>query len=111
MDADVRGWLHKSLMQAEIKTLLDDVTQQGAGSAVDVSGLIRLQAQLAGIGTATVKVEATIDGTNYVDVSGGGKTADSLFALSNQGPFKNVRGNVSAYTSGTITLKLIGKRV
>jgi hypothetical protein len=90
-------------------TILDAVETQGAGTAVEVLNYDKFMAQVAGIVTATVKIEGSIDGTNFVDISGGGKSADGLTSLI-QGLFYKIRANVSAYTSGTITVKLIAKK-
>jgi len=90
-------------------TLLDGVAVQGAGTAVEALNYDKFQAQVAGITTATVKIEGTVDGTNYADISGGGKSADGIFSLI-QGLYYAVRANVTAYTSGTITVKLIAKK-
>ena len=94
---------------AKTITLLDGVVIQGAGTAVDVPMYEKFQAQVSGITTATVKVEGSVDGTNFFDISGGGKTADALYTLI-QGMYAKIRGNVTAYTSGTITLKVIAKK-
>lgn len=64
--------------------------------------------QVTGITTATVLLEASMDGASYYAVgtttagaSGiAGLTADGLLTLN--GAYKYVRARISAYTSGTI---------
>ena len=110
MDPRLKAWLYKGTMETEAQTLLSAVAVQGAGAAKDVSGLKHLNAQISGLITATVKVEGSLDGTNFSDVSGN-KTADGNFVLTVPGALKQVKGNVSAYTSGAITLIIAGNRI
>lgn len=66
--------------------------------------------QVKGITTATVKMEASNNGVDYIAVgeltSGAsgvaGLTADGMLTLYR--PYKYVRANVTAWTSGTITV-------
>ncbi|MBP9004664.1 MAG: hypothetical protein KBG36_00235 [Candidatus Marinimicrobia bacterium] len=91
-------------------TLLDGVTANGAGTAVNVLGYSQFQAQVAGITTATVKVEGSVDGTNYADISSNGKTSNAIFNLIS-GLYKNIRGSVTNYAgSSPITLKVIARK-
>ena len=85
---------------AKLVTLLSAVGATGAGTANDTTQ-DKMTFHCEGITTATVDVQVSNDGTNYID-SGLSFTADGVGAV--DGPFKQVRGNVSAHTTGTITL-------
>ena len=85
----------------------------GNGSPMPVEGLdaVALQVTLGG-GTASVTWQASVDGTNYVTVqatdvnansAGSVASADGLWRLDTRG-LSHVRGSISAYTSGTITV-------
>ena len=90
-------------------TLLDGVTEDGAGAAYDVTKYSKFNAQVVGLTTGVVTVEGSIDGTTYVDISNGGKTdANGIIAI-DAGIYKKVRGNVASYSAGTIYLYLIVK--
>lgn len=81
-------------------------------TGVDTGGCMTLTMQVAGITTATVTFEATIDGSNWVavactnlndGVASTQATADGLYRLTCLG-LVLVRARISAYTSGTITV-------
>ena len=89
-----------------ILTLLDGVSATGAGTAVDVgskSNRVHPEgwAQFA-VGTGTVALEGSVDKTTWISLSS--KTAnggaDVAFVP------RYVRGNCTAHTSGTHTLKI-----
>lgn len=104
--------LHEQLADERTKeiTLLNGVTANGAGAAADVLGYDQFQAQVAGITTATVTLEGSIDGTNYADISAGGRTTNGIFNLI-AGLYKNIRGRVAGYAGASpITLKGIARK-
>ncbi len=87
----------------------------GNGVSFDAGGhgYNTLAMQVTGITTATITFEATIDGTNWVSIlatnvtSGGAAataTADGIYRA-DISSLHQVRTRVSAYTSGTITVK------
>lgn len=84
--------------------LLNAVTATGAGASHKLTEQRRnltYPIVIHGITTATVVIEASFDGTNWVPVTGGTITADSGITL--DVPFPFMRANVTSYTSGTIT--------
>lgn len=83
-------------------TLLNAVTATGASIAVQPSGPV-INMQVSGITTATVALQASVDGTTFFTV-GAALTADGL--LTDTAGYKYYRANVTAYTSGTITVKV-----
>lgn len=100
----------------DIHVLLDGVTGTGAGTPVKInekriiSGPIPFQ--LSGITTATVVVEGTIATQAEVDAGtavweilvNGSFTSDTADGILTAFPY--IRGNVTAYTAGTITAKI-----
>ena len=90
-------------VKGELVTLLDGVEATGAGTAVETN-LVRTTYQVQGITTATVVIQVSNDGTNFVN-SGLSFTADGVGAV--EGPFKHVRANCTAWTSGAITVTAV----
>lgn len=86
------------------RQLLTGATATGAGIATSLdSG--RFSVQIAGITTATVKVQVSNDGSNWHDLATA--TADGIYSNADGCPYAYVRANVSAYTSGTINVILV----
>lgn len=81
--------------------LLSGVVATGAGSKFSAPAE-RVTVQVEGITTATVKLEGSNDGTNWVELRA--STADEAYTTSDA--FAWLRGNVTAWTSGTITMTL-----
>lgn len=93
-------------------------TATGNGTAMDCTAITRgamtaLTMQVTGITTATITFEATIDGTNWVailatnlanDTTATTATADGIYRITVLG-LVSVRARISAYTSGTITVR------
>lgn len=89
----------------------------GAGTAMDVltsgdGSMSTWAAQVKGITTATITWQCTIDGTNWVNMqmtnvtsgtAAATATADGIFRGTVIG-VKQVRANITAYTSGTINI-------
>ena len=92
----------------EVKTLLSAVTAAGAGTAVQpptgsgANYARKFPLIVSGITTATVTIQVSLDGTIWEDLSA--ITAD--VATSVDVTFNWIRANVTAYTSGTITVQL-----
>ena len=86
-----------------VQTLLNGVSATGASSAVDLSDYNNAKLQIIKTGTATVDVEESLDGTNW------STSLSDQNGIVSIGPesFSNLRVNVSARTSGTITVYLI----
>jgi len=85
-------------------TLLSAVTATGASKAVQVDSGLPAFLQVNGITTATVAFQGSIDGTNFSTI-GTALTADGIVTIANAP--KYLRANVTAYTSGTITAKIL----
>jgi hypothetical protein len=85
-------------------TLLSAVTATGASKAVQVDGGQPCFLQVSGITTATVALQGSLDGTNFYTI-GTALTADGIVTVTNA--TKYVRANCTAYTSGTITAKIL----
>lgn len=83
-------------------TLLNAVVATGASAGV--TGEFPATVIVSGIATATVAVQISLDGVAWV-TTGAALTADG--AVSILSPFKYVRANVTAYTTGTISAKLL----
>lgn len=87
-------------------TLLDAVTGTGAGTAYDSSHLLHKTFQSSGTFVATVKIEGSLDNVNWA-VLGDLSTSGSSLVINSL--YKYVRGDVTARTSGSITIKMIAK--
>ena len=85
-------------------TLLNGVTATGASKAMqcDAGGPAFLQ--VSGITTATVAFQGSLDGSSWSTL-GSALTADGLVTVANAP--KYLRANCTAYTSGTITAKIL----
>ena len=86
------------------RTLLNAVTATGASTAVQVDGGQPVFLQVSGITTATVALQGSLDGTTFATI-GTALTADGIVTIANSP--KYVRANCTAYTSGTITAKIL----
>ena len=88
-------------------TVLNAVVATGASVAQqtgfsEVGGRVNLQ--VVGITVATVALQGSVDGTTWFLV-GTALTADGIVSDGSGLPY--YRGNVTAWTSGTITVKMI----
>jgi hypothetical protein len=85
------------------KTLLEDATSSGAGTAFQVervkSWTFIVATSVAG--TATVDIEAWIGGAWHVIHSQSVTTDGSFMIRDDHGHYEKIRANISAYTSGT----------
>ena len=94
------------------KVLQSAVVATGNGNTFSVAGFSKVGIQVVGISTATVTFECTIDGVNWVSLSGNNvATAAAITSLSADGIFTAlvsglylIRARVSAWTAGTITV-------
>jgi streptogramin lyase len=89
-----------------VTTLLSGVSATGAGAAVALSDESRRRAPQAIVqavisGTATVALEGSLDGTNWFSIYSWTEAGGQLVDVPSQ-----VRGNVTAFTSGTVSLLL-----
>lgn len=92
-------------MSTTSTTLLSSVSAAGAGSSHDLTAEPRYPggghaAQISGSFTATVAVEGSVDGSTWHSL--GSLSAPGLITFT--GAFSSLRGNVTSYTSGSITL-------
>jgi dihydroorotate dehydrogenase len=85
-------------------TLLNAVTATGASKAVQVDMGEPAILHVTGITTATVALQGSLDGATYSTI-GTALTADGFVTLANAP--KYLRANCTAYTSGTITAKIM----
>ena len=89
-----------------VAKLLDGVGETKDGETFDVSAMRLASVQVKGISTATVKWEGTLDDINFVQV-GSDISSDGIIQIS--GYYKGIRANVTAYTSGDITVLYAGR--
>ena len=85
-------------------TLLSAVTATGASTAVQADAGQPAFLQVSGITTATVAFQGSLDGTTYATI-GTALTADGIVTIANAP--KYLRANCTAYTTGTITAKVL----
>lgn len=99
-----------------IETLQNAAVATGNGTPISLKGWSEMGLQVTGITTATVTFEGTVDGTNYVSVGlaavatgtvATSATADGMFYLPRGLHLNMFRARISAWTSGTITVKAI----
>lgn len=87
---------------------LGSFTGTGPGTAVDVGYLEQLAGLIGGTFVGTIDIEASFDGgTTFVPIPGlDGQTAPTIVDI----PFRcdQIRGNCTAYTSGTIEAQASG---
>ena len=85
-----------------VTTLLNAVVATGASREVSPTGYqMTFQATIAG--TATVTLQASLDGTNWNTI-GTALTASGIVSF--DAPYKFVRANCTAWTSGAVTCKV-----
>lgn len=85
-------------------TLLSAVGATGASRAVQADAGQPAFLQVSGITTATVALEGSLDGSNWSTV-GTALTANGIVTVANAP--KHLRANVTAWTSGSITAKIL----
>ena len=85
-------------------TLLSAVGATGASTAVQADAGQPAFLQVSGITTATVALQGSLDGTTYATI-GTALTADGIITVANAP--KYLRANVTAWTSGSITAKVL----
>ena len=86
-----------------LKTLLSAVTATGASLPVGTDSNKPAFVQVSGITSATVAVQGSVDGSTW-SLIGTALTADGLVTISDPPPY--IRANVTAYVTGTITVKV-----
>ena len=85
-------------------TLLSAVGATGASPAVQIDAGLPAFLQVSGITTATVAFQGSLDGTNWSTI-GTALTANGIVIIANAP--KYLRANVTAWTSGSITAKVL----
>ena len=85
-------------------TLLSAVVAAGASPAVQVDAGLPAFLQVSGITTATVAFQGSLDGTNWSTI-GTALTANGIVTIANAPTY--LRANVTAWTSGSITAKVL----
>ena len=85
-------------------TLLNAVGATGASTAVQVDSGQPAFLQVSGITVATVAFQGSLDGTTFATI-GTALTADGIVTIANAP--KYLRANCTAYTTGTITAKVL----
>ena len=85
-------------------TLLNAVVATGASKAVQADAGQPAFLQVSGITSATVAFQGSLDGTTFATI-GTALTADGIVTVANAP--KYLRANCTAYTSGTITAKVL----
>jgi hypothetical protein len=85
-------------------TLLSAVGATGASKAVQADAGQPAFLQVSGITTATVAFQGSLDDTNWSTI-GTALTANGIVTIANAP--KYLRANVTAWTSGTITAKVL----
>ena len=85
-------------------TLLNAVVATGESKAVQADAGQPAFLQVSGITTATVAFQGSLDGTNWSTI-GTALTANGIVTIANAP--KYLRANVTAWTSGTITAKVL----
>ena len=85
-------------------TLLSAVVATGVSKSVQADAGQPAFLQVSGITTATVAFQGSLDGTTFATI-GTALTADGIITIANAP--KYLRANCTAYTSGTITAKVL----
>jgi hypothetical protein len=86
-----------------LATLLSGVSATGASQSIRTDGAVPSHIQVSGITIGTVAVQGSVDGTTWATVATA-LTADGIVTLASPPPY--IRANVTAFTSGTITVKI-----
>jgi hypothetical protein len=107
--------VHPDLVNGTEEVLQGAAVAAGVGTAISMQGVRSLTLFIVGITVATVSFQGTIDGTNWFAVglktaadgaAVTSATADGAFKLPIDGPIlRQFRANITAYTSGTITVR------
>jgi len=90
-----------------LATLLDAVAAAVTSEVLDVSDMRIGSIIITGTFVGTVQIEASADDINFVQISTD-KTAPAVVAID---PIytRRIRAKVSAYTSGAVTVKYMGR--
>jgi hypothetical protein len=86
-----------------LATLLSGVAATGASQSIRTDGAVPAHIQVSGITIGTVAVQGSVDGTTWATVATA-LTADGIVTLASPTPY--IRTNVTAFTSGSITVKI-----
>lgn len=101
--------------------LQDAAAANGDGASFTMDSFEKLAIQITGTYSAKVHIEATMDGTNWVEIAATdlGSTSPStktktinsaagLYAVDLLGGFTSVRTRISDYASGAVTVRVNG---
>ena len=107
---DISPALQQTLERID-SPLLNAVTAVGASDSVDVSSYNKLTFHIIATSVttgATIKIQHSLDGTNWVDVSTTNVSASGNTEVAfSDVKYKYVRANVTSYTDGTFTVTMI----
>jgi hypothetical protein len=85
-----------------VTTLLSGVSATGASLSVGTDSDKPAFIQISGLTIGTVAAQGSVDNTNWATI-GTALTANGIITIDSPPPF--IRANVTAFTSGTITVK------
>lgn len=116
LSVDNSGSLRTTASPAAVNdvTATGDLTATGSVTTATLNGSTAVGIYIFGTWVATVQFEASIDGTTYFSVNALPITGGALVTSTtgngqwqvNSGGYANVRARVSAYTSGTVSIRL-----
>lgn len=99
-----------------VSILQNAATAVGNGTPLTMDGFTYVCIQTVGTFSATVTLEGTIDGTNWVEIGATdlnatnhatkvkGITGTGIYLLDHVGGLTSFRARISAYTSGSVTV-------
>jgi len=89
-----------------VATLLNEVEAQVNGNVLDVSKMRLQSVAVTGTFVGTVQLEGTADDVTFFQIGSNITSASLITSI----PYvKGIRAKVSAYTSGKITVKYMGR--
>lgn len=102
-------------MTSALVTMQSAAAATGNGTSLRLGGYSKATLHVSGTFSGTVTYEGSVDGTNWVAVAlldtadmttyATTSTAEKIMTLNNVGGLIELRARVSAYASGTITVK------
>lgn len=104
----------ESFEVAALTTMQNAATATGAGTVLDVEGKGSAIIEVSGTFTATIDFEVSLDDTTWHSVAGyslsagtrsTSTTSTGVFVFPAVPGVKSLRANISAYTSGSVTVK------
>lgn len=99
---------------ASVTTMLSAVTGTGASSSMDIASYDRITFHIVATDVssgATFQIQTTLDGTSYATIHTETITSNGTTEIAVNGfKYRHIRINLSAYTDGTYTVKMIKGR-